>query len=321
MGPTDHAEPSGSTTARPRWSEVLRALREARGVTLDGWAARLSVSRTTVQRWERGERAPDPGAEASLLAYCHEAGLFRSSDRGPLAGLSLTADLLQDLLAEARWRLGGRLSAVALSLDRSATAQTDDPSQATPSTSRSTLPAPLTSFVGREQELAAVRRLQAGTRLLTLTGAGGCGKTRLALRVADELLWAYPHGVWFLDLAPLADPDLLPQVVAAALQVRITSPQPVTEALIAALRPRHLLLLPDNCEQLLPACAGLLETLLRACPHLAVLATSRESLGIGGETVYRVPPMRVLSPQSSVLRVGRGDSGLSTQDSGLKRTK
>ena len=104
MGPTEQAVAHPGNATRPRWSAVLRALREARGVTLEGWGARLGVSRKTVQRWESGERAPDPGAEAAILAYCREAGLFRSYDRGPLAGLGLTAELLQDLLAEARWR-------------------------------------------------------------------------------------------------------------------------------------------------------------------------------------------------------------------------
>src|SRR5579859_4516825 len=97
------SEPAQQNTARPRWSEVLRALREARGITLAGWGARLGVSRTTVQRWERGERAPDPGAELAIVAYCREANLLRVYDRGPLAGLGLTAELLRDLLAEARW--------------------------------------------------------------------------------------------------------------------------------------------------------------------------------------------------------------------------
>src|SRR5439155_8550550 len=97
-----------ATAERPPWYAVLRALREARGITQDGWAARIGVSRKTVQRWESGERAPDPGAEAALLAYCREAGLLRSFDRGPLAGLTLTEAGLRDLLGEARWRGGGR---------------------------------------------------------------------------------------------------------------------------------------------------------------------------------------------------------------------
>src|SRR5688572_4337345 len=105
MGLTDDPAPASTPGAgRPRWSEILRMLREARGVTQDGWAARMGVSRKTVQRWERGERAPDPGAETAIVAYCREMGLFRTYDHGPLAGFALTADTLGMLLAEARWR-------------------------------------------------------------------------------------------------------------------------------------------------------------------------------------------------------------------------
>jgi non-specific serine/threonine protein kinase len=297
MGPRHHAVPLANRASRPRWSEVLRAVREARGSTVEGWGARLGVSGRTVLRWERGERTPDPGAEAALLAACRELGLFRLYDRGPLAGLHLTAEVLQELLAEARWRV------------RSASADVA-PSTAQPSSS---LPVHLTTFIGRERELAAVRRVQAGTRLLTLTGAGGCGKTRLALELAGELLWAYPQGVWWVDLAPLPSTGpaggspqtfqnqaLLPHAVASALAIRATGQQSVTEALIDALRERHLLLLLDNCEHLLPDCAELVEVLLRACLHLEVVATSRGSLGIGGETVWRVPPLSLPSRPDDV---------------------
>jgi non-specific serine/threonine protein kinase len=293
MRPIDEPPDVHGYAARPRWSEVLRALREARGVTQEGWAAHLCVSRKTVLRWEAGERVPDAGAEAAILAYCRERNLFRAYDRGPLAGLTVTAELLQELIAEARWRVSGRPADDGSPGDSATMSQPDGTPLPEAHPPLSNLPTRLTSFVGRERELAAVRRIQAQTRLLTLTGAGGCGKTRLALEMARELLWAYPHGVWFVDLAPLADPSLLPQVVAATLAIRPTSQQSPTDAAIDALRTRHLLLLLDNCEHLLPACAGLVETLLHACPHLSVVATSRESLGIGGETVWRVPPMSV----------------------------
>src|SRR5262249_54092333 len=151
----------------------------------EGWAARLGVSRTTVQRWESGARAPDPGAEAQILRYCQDAGLFRSFSRGPLAGLTLTEAGLRDLFAEARWRGAGQEAAPLARPPTGAPPESLAPAAPPPPK----LPAPLTSFVGREWELAVVQRVQAGTRLLTLTGPGGCGKTRLALALADELGW------------------------------------------------------------------------------------------------------------------------------------
>jgi predicted ATPase/class 3 adenylate cyclase/uncharacterized protein HemY len=153
------------------------------------------------------------------------------------------------------------------------------------------LPAQLTSFIGREQAMAQVKQFLSTTRLLTLTGSGGCGKTRLALQVAADLLEAYPDGVWLVELAPLADPTLVPQTVASALGVREQPGRPLTETLGDYLKPKALLLILDNCEHLLTACAQLADTLLRNCPRLRVLASSREGLGIGGEQTYRVPSL------------------------------
>jgi predicted ATPase/DNA-binding CsgD family transcriptional regulator len=154
---------------------------------------------------------------------------------------------------------------------------------------------PLSSFIGRERELADVKRLLADTRLLTLTGPGGVGKTRLAIEVSRELNSAetFADGVWFTGLAPLADAALLPQTTAAALGVREEAGRAVLETLQESLRARRLLLVLDNCEHLVEACADLADTLLRACPRLAILATSREPLNIAGETVWPVPPLSV----------------------------
>jgi predicted ATPase/DNA-binding CsgD family transcriptional regulator len=157
----------------------------------------------------------------------------------------------------------------------------------------SNLPAPVSSFVGREGELAAVRALVAGSRLVTLTGAGGAGKTRLALEVAAGLLTDAGDGVWFADLAPLGDPDHVAVAVADVLGVRREPDRPVLDALVAAVGGRSLLVVLDNCEHLIGACAKLADTLLRGCPNLALLATSREPLGIDGEYVYPVPSMGV----------------------------
>jgi predicted ATPase len=153
------------------------------------------------------------------------------------------------------------------------------------------LPIQLTSFVGREQEIGEVKSLLTTTRLLTLMGTGGCGKTRLALQVATEVLEEFPDGVWVVELASLSDPVLVPQAVASTLDVREQPGRPLPETLVNYLRPLSLLLLVDNCEHLLPTCAEVANVLLRSCPRLHILTTSRESLGIAGETRWQVPPL------------------------------
>jgi predicted ATPase/class 3 adenylate cyclase len=153
------------------------------------------------------------------------------------------------------------------------------------------LPLQLTSFVGRERELAAVADLLARHRLVTLTGPGGSGKTRLALHVAADLLPGYPDGVWLAELAPLVAAEQVPQAVAQAVGVREEPGRPLPATLAEALRPKRLLLVLDNCEHLLDPCARLADALLRTCPHLTILATSREALGIAGETAWRVPSL------------------------------
>jgi predicted ATPase/DNA-binding CsgD family transcriptional regulator len=158
-------------------------------------------------------------------------------------------------------------------------------------TARHNLPAELDRFIGRERELADLQRRLATTRLLTLTGPGGGGKTRLALRLAATVAPAFPDGVWFVDLAPLTDPLRLPQVVAAVLGVREEPGQPLSETLAAALSPRTLLLLLDSCEHLIEAAAHLAEELRRASPGLTVVATSREPLHAAGEVCWPVPPL------------------------------
>jgi len=158
------------------------------------------------------------------------------------------------------------------------------------------LPLQLTSFVGRAQEMAAVSRLLATTRLLTLIGAGGVGKTRLALQVAAGLLDSFSDGVWLVEFAPLADLSLVPQAVASALGMREEAGRSVLATLADYLQPRQALLVFDNCEHLVAACAALAESLLRTCARLQIFATSREALRIGGEKVWRVPSLSLPDP-------------------------
>ena len=155
------------------------------------------------------------------------------------------------------------------------------------------MPQPQTSFVGRERALAEVRRLLGDTRLLTLTGAGGVGKSRLALEVARAVRPAHPDGVWLVELAALTDPAAVPHAVARALALREEPDRPLTETMVAALATRRLVLVLDNCEYVLDACAPLVDALLRGCAGLRVLATSRERLHLSAEQEYPVPPLAV----------------------------
>ena len=166
---------------------------------------------------------------------------------------------------------------------------------------RHNLPAPLTSFLGREQDLARLERLLGQARLVTLTGTGGTGKTRLALETGARAVGRFPDGVWLAELAGIADPGLVAAQVMLALGVRQAGDVPVLEALIYRLRSAELLLILDNCEHLLDACAGLAGALLRAAPGLRVLATSREPLGIPGEVTCPVRPLD-LPPETAQAR-------------------
>ena len=157
--------------------------------------------------------------------------------------------------------------------------------------SRHNLPNAHSSFVGREQEIVEVKRSLTMTGVLTLTGTGGSGKTRLALEVARDLVGAYPDGVWLVELAPLTDPEPVPRAVAAALGVSEQPGRPLAQTLSNYLRSRQTLLVLDNCEHLIDACARLVDTLLGSCSGLRVLATSREALGVPGEANWPLSPL------------------------------
>ena len=160
-------------------------------------------------------------------------------------------------------------------------------------TSPNNLPSQLSSFIGRERAIAELNSLLSTTRLLTLTGAGGSGKTRLALQVAATLVAEFEHGVWWVELASLTDPVLVPQQVASSLGLSEQPGRSFMDTLSEALQTRKLLLALDNCEHLIAACAHLVETLLRSCPGLHILKTSREAFNIPGKTIWLVPSLGV----------------------------
>jgi non-specific serine/threonine protein kinase len=161
------------------------------------------------------------------------------------------------------------------------------------------LPFQLTSFIGRERELAEVKRLLRQTRFLTLTGPGGCGKTRLAMQAASEMAAAMRDGVWLVELASLSDPALVSQSVASVLGIREQAGRPLSETLATHLQSKALLLILDNCEHLLAAAAHMAESCLRTCATVQILAASRERLNVAGEVVWPVPSLSL--PDSSDL--------------------
>lgn len=177
-------------------------------------------------------------------------------------------------------------------------------------TTTNNLPTQLTSFIGRERELREAKDKLFSARLLTLIGPGGTGKTRLSLQLGAGVLPDFNDGVWLVELAPLADPALILQTVASVLNVRAQMGVQLKDIVVDYLRAKNLLLIFDNCEHLVEASAGLADEFLHHAPNIKIIASSREALGIGGETVYRVPSLALPSAQGGILAAG--DGGAST---------
>ncbi len=219
-----------------------------------------------------------PGEIATGLSPDVEATLLRALAKAPADRPQTAAELAKELAAP----VGAPAAAPAR-----AGARAEVPKRP------HNLPYAMTSFVGRGAQLVEVRSWLARTRLVSLVGPGGIGKTRLALEVALNELDSYEHGAWIVELAPLADPESLVQAVASTLGVRAQGERTVLETLEGWLRDKRLLVILDNCEHLVAACAQLTERLLGGCAGLRVLATSRESLGVAGEVAWPVPALAV----------------------------
>src|SRR5579885_3681171 len=235
-------------------------------------------------------------AERAGLSVNAISSLERGARRSPHRGTVRLLCAALNLRAEDQAAL---LAAAARTRDEAP--GTSDPAFAAPAMHG--LPVSLSALIGRERELAAIGRLLAeGRRLVTLTGAGGTGKTRLAVEVARMVQGSFPDGVWYVDLAPLDNPALVPQVTAAVLGLRESAEQRYLQTIRDWLAERRALLILDNGEHLLEPCAALAAALLQGCPQVAIVATSRERLGIRGEQVFQVPPLP--APPSGFPTVG-----------------
>jgi predicted ATPase/transcriptional regulator with XRE-family HTH domain len=254
--------------------ELLRDHRRTAGLTQEELAERAGVSPRSISEWERGgAHVPRRDTVALLVRALSLEGADRQAfeavvdrDRRPRLKPTLASPPNEQLPA-----LAGR------AIERP----------------KHNMPRSLTSFVGREREVIELAQVLPTAALLTLVGAGGVGKTRLAQELVRNNTASYADGSWLVELAGLADPSLVPGEVARAVGLRDFQARHVTNMLTEYLRPKHLLLVLDNCEHLVAACAALVAHLLRTCPYLHVLATSREPLAIAGEITWRVPPLEL----------------------------
>ncbi|HQR12382.1 MAG TPA: tetratricopeptide repeat protein [Casimicrobiaceae bacterium] len=175
-------------------------------------------------------------------------------------------------------------------------------------TTPNNLPQQLTTFIGRDRERAEATRLLAGTRLLTIVGPGGIGKTRLSLQVTADAMDSYPDGVWFIELAPIVDASLVPKVAAQVLALAEDASTPSIQSVCGHLASRRLLLVLDNCEHLVDACARLADAVLRVAPGVRIIASSREPLNIAGEQTYMLPPLAVPGTGSRIEVAARSEA-------------
>ena len=261
--------------AAVKFGELLRDHRRAADLTQEELAERAGISPRSISDLERGGAHVPRRDTVGLIARA--------------LGLTGSEREAFESLVERRRRRGYSQPEHELASRAHAEARFAP----TPVPRKHNLPRALTSFIGREPELAELGPILAGAPLLTLVGPGGVGKTRLAEELVRTHATDYADGCWVVELAGLADPALLPGAVAAAVGLRDFHAGDTTARLAEYLRSRQLLIVLDNCEHLIAACADLAARLLRACPYLQVVATSREPLAVSGETIWRVPPLEV----------------------------
>jgi len=243
--------------------DLLKYLRRREGLTQRELAIQVGYSDTQISRIEQNQRVPD---DAMLNAQFIPALHLEREPRWTVRLLELARQTRTSVLPE------------------------DEAAEKTEV--QTNLPSLLTTFIGREKELSEIIQLIGEHRLVTLTGPGGIGKTRLSIKVGSQILENYQNGVWFVELAALTNPDLLAQTVASVLGVATQSSTiPYTQLLINFLYRKSALIILDNCEHILDACAQLTDLLLKNCSHVHILTTSRQPLGILGEVQYRLPAL------------------------------
>jgi predicted ATPase/class 3 adenylate cyclase len=238
------------------------------------------------------------GGYTGYLTLTRAQRVMSTAHGGQILITSATSELLRETLPEGvelrdmgEHRLKGLLNPERIWQVTAPDLLSEFPALKSPYAIPNNLPAQINRFIGREHELSQTRELLSNARLLTLIGPGGTGKTRLTLQLAGEVLPEFADGVWLVELAPLSDPALVLQTIAGVLGLREIPGESLKDLVTDHLCSKHLALILDNCEHLVETCAVLADHFLRSCPNLKIIASSREALGIAGETVYLVPPM------------------------------
>jgi predicted ATPase/transcriptional regulator with XRE-family HTH domain len=277
--------------SKATFGTLLRAHRLAAGLTQEALAERSGVSPRTIQEVEAGDVYPRRSTALSLAAALD----LSDQDRDALMDVAGSRPGRRSLTPGDGPERRDEPAILPPPSSPTGQALREPALVPLPRAAPTNVPWPVSSLLGREADLAAIRNLiiEERQRLVTLTGVGGSGKTRLAIQAATDLLDEFAGGVWFVELGPIADPTLVPQAAAAALGVRELSGAPLLDVLIGFLRPRASALILDNCEHLIEACADLAAQLLAGCPDVAILATSREPLRVAGERQWRVQALAV----------------------------
>ena len=263
--------------------DLLKFLRRRAQITQRELSVRVGYSEAQISRIETNQRLPDIMALKALfipaLGIDNEPEVI--SHLLNLATIDLRQELIPDLSQTESLRLSTH-------------------------TKNNNLPPPFTSFIGREKEIRDILHLLKNHRLVTIHGSGGVGKTRLCLEVTAQALASYPNGVWFVELAPLVDTEMVPQLVATTIGLYDTHNRPAIELITDYLSDKRLLLFLDNCEHLIDACAHLANQLLQVCPKLSIITSSREALRVVGEMTYRVPSLTFPETKSIELLENMG---------------
>ncbi|HMD01749.1 MAG TPA: adenylate/guanylate cyclase domain-containing protein, partial [Candidatus Baltobacteraceae bacterium] len=278
--------------------EAQRSLDAADFASVDGMRVRMALHTGTAQERDDDYFGPTVNRVARLLAVGHGGQVLVSGTATELLRAAMLANVrLRDL---GQHRLKDLLLPETVSQLEAEGLRTSFPPLRSIQSQPNNLPFALSSLIGRDDDVAEIKRLVGIHRLVTLAGAGGIGKTRAALQVAAELLGSFADGVWFVELAPIADETLIASTIAAALSVRESRGQRVIETLLEHLKNRRTLIVLDNCEHLIAEAASVSADILRTAPQVRLLATSRQGLGLAGEVEYRLPSLAVPALEAQV---------------------